>query len=167
MTLADGTEFSPQALESRLKFSPYVKEAVVIGQGKPFLAALISIDGRIVGKWAGDNKLTYTTYSDLAAKPEVYDLIQRELATVNEMLPEANRLRMFTLLYKELDADEGEITRSGKLCRAVVADRYEEVIQAVYGGAGSLVVDKTIDLQDGKSARIQTTIMLRNLTTRG
>ena len=163
LKLSDGSLFAPQLAESRLKFSPYIKEAVVIGKNRPWLTALVCINGRIVGKWAGDNKVTYTTYSDLASKPEVADFIEKELATTNKDLPEPAKIKRFALLYKDLDADEQELTRNGKIRRKVVEERYRDIIEALYAGAGSLPVDTTIDLQDGKSARIQTTLHIRNL----
>lgn len=163
LMLSDGTSFAPRFAESKLKFSPYIKEAVVVGKDRPYLTAMICIDGRIVGKWAGDNKLSYTTYSNLAAKPEVYDFIEKELARVNRELPEAARIKRFTLLYKDLDADEEELTRNGKVQRKVVESRYGDVIAAIYAGNESLPVDTTIDLQDGKSTRIQTTLYFRTL----
>lgn len=163
LTLSDGSPFAPQLAENRLKFSPYIKEAVVIGRNRPYLTALICIDGRIVGKWAGENKISYTTYSDLTSKPEVADFIEKELAKANRELPEPAKIKRFALLYKDLDPDEEEMTRNGKVRRAVVEERYSEVIEALYGGTATLPIDKTIELQDGKSARIQTTLHIRNL----
>ena len=128
MKLADGTQFSPQFIENRLKFSPYVKEAVVIGHDRPFLTAMLCIDMGVVGKWAEKSRLSYTTYTDLSAKPQVYDLLQREVDLVNEKLPEAARIAKFVLLYKELDADDEELTRTRKVRRGFVEERYREVI---------------------------------------
>lgn len=164
LPLADGSSLAPQSVEGKLKFSPYIREAMVIGSGNPFLAALVCMDGRVVGKWAGDNKIAFTTYSDLAAKPEVADFIAGELAKANRELPEASRIKRFALLYKDLDADEDELTRTGKVRRAVVAERYREIVEALYSDVQQLPVDVTIDLQDGKSARIVSTVHFRNLT---
>lgn len=161
--LADGSVLAPQSVEGRLKFSPYIKEAVVFGSGNPFLTALVCMDGRVVGKWAGDNKIAFTTYSDLAAKPEVADFIAGELAKGNQELPEASRIKRFALLYKDLDADEDELTRTGKVRRAVVSERYREIVDALYTDVEQLPIDVTIDLQDGKSARIVSTVHFRNL----
>jgi len=163
MRLADGASFAPQLAESKLKFSPYIKEAVVIGSGKPFLTALICIEGFLTGKWAGDNKIAFTTYSDLTAKPEVADFIAAELAKANQELPEAARINRFALLYKDLDADENELTRTGKVRRAEVSERYRDIIEALYTKAETVPIDITIDLQDGKSTRIVSTVHLRNL----
>ena len=163
ITLADGTKIAPQSVESKLTFSPYIKEAVVIGAGRPFLTALVCIDGRILGKWAGDNKITYMTYSDLTSKQEIAAFIEKEMAKANRELPEKTRIKRFALLYKDLDADEDELTRTGKVRRAVINERYKEIIEGLYSGADSMPIDVTIDLQDGKSARIKTTVHLRNL----
>ncbi len=163
MRLADGTQFSPQYIENRLKFSPYIKEAVVIGNDRPQLTAMICIDMSIVGKWAENQKISYTTYTDLAAREPVYGLLQKEVEKVNETLPEAAKLRRFVLLYKELDADDEELTRTRKVRRAFVEDRYQGVIDALYSDRTHVPIDTTIKFQDGKTARFQTTLLLRNL----
>jgi long-chain acyl-CoA synthetase len=163
MKLADGTQFSPQFVENRLKFSPYVKEAVVVGKDRPFLTAMLCIDMGVVGKWAEKNKLSYTTYTDLSAKKEVYDLVQEAVDEVNETLPEAARIEKFVLLYKELDADDEELTRTRKVRRVFVEERYKEVISALYGDAHEVPIDTTIRFQDGKTSRIRTTLLVRRL----
>jgi long-chain acyl-CoA synthetase len=165
MQLAGGAQFSPQYLENRLKFSPYVKEAVVIGKDRPYLTAMLCIDLGIVGKWAEKHKLGYTTYTDLAAKSEVYELLHQEVAKVNETLPAAARIRKFVLLYKELDADDEELTRTRKVRRGFVEERYREVIAALYGEARQVPIDALIRFQDGKTARIRTTLEVRELAT--
>jgi long-chain acyl-CoA synthetase len=163
LRLADGTQFSPQFIENRLKFSPYVKEAVVIGKGRPFLTALVCIDRETVGKWAEARKLSYTTYTDLSAKRDVYDLVQKEIDSVNTTLPAAARIRKFVLLYKELDADDEELTRTRKVRRAFVEERYQPIIAALYGEADRICVDTTIRFQDGKTARIRADLAVRHL----
>jgi long-chain acyl-CoA synthetase len=163
MSLADGTRFSPQFIENRLKFSPYVKEAVVVGKDRPYLTAMLCIDMGVVGKWAERNKLSYTTYTDLSAKPEVYDLVQAAVDEVNETLPGAARIQKFVLLFKELDADDEELTRTRKVRRGFVEERYQEVIAALYGEAPQVAIDTTIKFQDGKTARIRTTLLVRRL----
>ncbi len=163
LRLADGTQFSPQFIENRLKFSPYIKEAVVIGKGRPFLTALVCIDRDTTGKWAEARKLSYTTYTDLSSKQDVYDLVQKEIDGVNETLPKAARIRKFVLLYKELDADDEELTRTRKVRRAFVEQRYESIIAALYGEEKHIAIDTTIRFQDGKTARIQADLALRSL----
>lgn len=163
MRLADGTQFSPQYIENRLKFSPYIKEAVVIGNDRPQLTVMICIDMSIVGKWAENQKISYTTYTDLAAKEPVYGLLQDEVEKVNETLPQAAKIRRFVLLYKELDADDEELTRTRKVRRAFVEDRYKDVIDALYSDRTQVPIDTTIKFQDGKTARFQMTLLLRDL----
>jgi long-chain acyl-CoA synthetase len=163
LRLADGTQFSPQFIENRLKFSPYLKEAVVLGQDRPFLTALLCIDRETAGKWAENRKLSYTTYTDLAAKREVYDLVQREVDAVNETLPKAARIRKFVLLYKELDADDEELTRTRKVRRTFVEQRYASIIAALYGDVEHIAIDTEIRFQDGKTARIQADLAVRRL----
>jgi long-chain acyl-CoA synthetase len=163
LRLADGTQFSPQFIENRLKFSPYVKEAVVVGKDRPYLTALVCIDQGIVGKWAEKQKLSYTTYTDLSAKPQVYDLLQGEIDKVNATLPSAARIRKFVLLYKELDADDEELTRTRKVRRTFVEERYRKIVSALYGDDDRIAVDTTIKFQDGKTARIQANLAVRRL----
>ena len=163
MKLADGTQFSPQFIENRLKFSPYVKEAVVVGHDRPYLTAMLCIDMGVVGKWAEKNRISYTTYTDLSAKPPVYDLLQKEVDKVNLTLPAAARIHKFVLLYKELDADDEELTRTRKVRRGFVEQRYQEVIVALYGEAPEVAIDTTIKFQDGKTTRIRTTLLVRRL----
>ncbi len=161
--MSDGSLLAPQAIESKLKFSPYISEALLVGANRPCLVVLVCLSGRVMGKWAGDNKISYSTYSDLVSKPEVYDLISQELAKANRELPENARISRFTLLYKELDPDDDEMTRTGKVRRQVVEKRYSEIIEALYSEAESLEIDTEIDLQEGRSARIQSRILFRNL----
>ncbi|HSD21147.1 MAG TPA: AMP-binding protein [Anaeromyxobacter sp.] len=163
MRLSDGTRFSPQFIENRLKFSPYVKEAVVLGKDRPYLTAMLCIDMGVVGKWAERQRLSYTTYTDLSAKPEVYDLMQREVDEVNRTLPAAARIHKFVLLYKELDADDEELTRTRKVRRAFVEERYRDVVAALYGDVPEVRVDTTIRFQDGKTSHIRTTLLVRQL----
>lgn len=153
-----GDRFSPQYIENKLKFSPFVAEAVVLGSGQSHLAAMICIRFPIVSKWAERQRIAFTTYSDLAARPQVLRLLQDEVEKVNARLPPAQRLRKFVLLYKELDADDGELTRTRKVRRGVIAEKYGEIITAIYSDAQSIPVDTTIAFQDGTTQRIRTTL---------
>jgi long-chain acyl-CoA synthetase len=153
--LLDGTTLAPQFLENKLKFSPYVKEAVVVGQDRPFVAAMINIDMDTVGKWAERRQIPYTTYADLAQKPEVYALIHREVERVNHDLPPPTRIRRYVLLHKELDPDDEEITRTRKVRRRVIAERYGAFIDAFYDGRREVEVSTTITYEDGRQATIQ------------
>ncbi|MCA9972704.1 MAG: long-chain fatty acid--CoA ligase [Anaerolineales bacterium] len=163
MTLHDGTKFSPQFIENKLKFSPYVKEAVVFGGDWPFVSAMINIDMENTGKWAENNQLAYTTYTDLAQKPDVYTLVRAHVEEANADLPEAARIRRFLLLHKELDADDAELTRTRKVRRRFVAQRYDDIIAALYSQNDHLDVETTITYQDGRTAVLQTRLAIETL----
>ncbi|MEW5772795.1 MAG: AMP-binding protein [Thermodesulfobacteriota bacterium] len=163
MHLADGVRFSPQFMENKLKFSPYVREAVVLGQGRDRITAIVCIDGEIVGRWAESKLITYTTYQDLAAKPEVYDLLAGEVRRINATLPEETRVSRFTLLFKELDADDGELTRTRKVRRQVVGERYGAVIDALYSAAVQVEVRACILYQDGRSREMCGTLRIMDV----
>jgi long-chain acyl-CoA synthetase len=160
---ARGDRFSPQYIENKLKFSPYVAEAVVLGAGRSHLAAMICIRFPIVSKWAERNRIAFTTYSDLAAKPQVLELLRAEVEKVNATLPPAQQLRDFVLLYKELDADDEELTRTRKVRRGVIAQKYGDIIDAIYRGDPAIPVDTTIAFQDGTKQRIRTTLTVARM----
>ncbi len=163
MTLHDGTKFSPQFIENKLKFSPYIKEAVVFGGDWPYVSAMINIDMANVGKWAENHQITYTTYTDLAQKPEVYALVGRDVARANTGLPPAARIKRYLLLHKELDADDAELTRTRKVRRRFVNERYKEIIDGLYGDGNSLKIQSTITYQDGRTAVIETTLHIQDV----
>ncbi|MFQ5436575.1 MAG: AMP-binding protein, partial [Anaerolineae bacterium] len=163
MTLHDGTKFSPQFIENKLKFSPYVKEAVVFGGDWPFVTTMINIDMENVGKWAENNHLAYTTYTDLAQKSQVYELVRKHVEASNADLPPAARIRRFLLLHKELDADDAELTRTRKVRRRFVAQRYDDIISALYSRNDHLDIETTITYQDGRTATLQTRLHIETL----
>ncbi len=164
MRLADGTLFSPQFIENKLKFSPFVREAVVVGHGRPFIAAILNIDMPVVGKWAEERQIAYTTYTDLSQKPEVYALVAGEARRANDTLPASARVRRFVLLYKELDADDGELTRTRKVRRRVIADRYGGLIEAMYQDRmDQVAVRATITYQDGTTAVVETAVRVEEV----
>ncbi len=163
MHLTDGTRFSPQFIENKLKFSPYIKEAVCMGNEEDYIASMICIDYPNVGKWAETRRISYTTYTDLAGKPEVYKMIEEEVRKVNATLPETSPIRKFVLLYKELDADDDELTRTRKVRRAFVSERYSEVICAMYSNAEDIRIEATIKYQDGKTSHIETTLLIEDM----
>ena len=162
-SLANGTKFAPQFIENKLKFSPYIKEAVAIGQDRPYVAAMINIDMENVGKWAERRQVAYTTYTDLAQKPEVYELIAREVERVNRDLDEAMQIKRYVLLHKELDADDEEITRTRKVRRGFVAKKYDTIIAALYAEATEVPVTSVITYQDGRQATIETKLAIRSV----
>jgi long-chain acyl-CoA synthetase len=158
-----GDRFSPQYLENKLKFSPYIAEAVVLGAGRDVLAAMLCIRFSIVSKWAEKNRITFTTYTDLSARDEVYALLQKEVEAVNATLPAAQRISRFLLLYKELDADDGELTRTRKVRRGVINEKYTDIIEAIYAGRRDIPVDTVIRFQDGTTQRVRTTLRVVEL----
>jgi len=155
---SDGDRFSPQYIENKLKFSPYIAEAVVLGDGRPHLTAMLCIRFPIVSKWAERSRIAFTTYSDLSARDQVIDLLAAEVAKVNATLPTPQRIRAFLLLYKELDADDGELTRTRKVRRGVIGEKYGDIIEAMYNGTKTIPVDTTIAFQDGTTQRIRTSL---------
>ena len=158
-----GDRFSPQYIENKLKFSPYIAEAVVLGAGRGHLAAMICIRYSIISKWAEKNRIAFTTYTDLASRREVYALLRKEVESVNATLPPAQRISRFLLLYKELDADDGELTRTRKVRRSVINEKYADIIDAIYGGKSDIPVDTVIRFQDGTTQRIRTTLRVIDL----
>lgn len=163
MTLHDGTKFSPQFIENKLKFSPYIREAVVFGGDWPFVTAMINIDMENTGKWAENRQIAYTTYTDLSQKPEVYALVRKQVETANADLPEAARIRRFLLLHKELDADDAELTRTRKVRRSFVAQRYDDIISTLYSQSEHMDVETSITYQDGRTAQLRTRLRIESL----
>ncbi|EIV8509253.1 long-chain fatty acid--CoA ligase [Vibrio parahaemolyticus] len=158
-----GDRYSPQFIENKLKFSPFIAEAVVVGKGRPWLSAIICIRYAIVAKWAEQKGIAFTNYTNLSAQPEVYQAIREEVLKVNESLPEAQKISKFILLYKELDADDGELTRTRKVRRGVVAEKYGDIIETIYSAAPTVDVDTVITYQDGTKTRIQTSLVIETL----
>lgn len=159
--LKDGQPFSPQYLETRLKFSPYVKDSWVIGNNLDYITAVLCVDYAVVGKWADEKKLNYTSYQELSQMPEVYDLIEKQIKQANKDLPDAAKVAKFTNLYKELDADDDELTRTRKLRRAFVEKRYKDILTALYSDADSVHIDTEIKYEDGRKAHIITDLHIR------
>jgi len=163
MTLNDGRPFSPQYLETRLKFSPYISEAWVIGDKREFITAVMCIDYSVVGKWADEKKLNYTSYMELSQKSQVYDLVQAQIEEANKDLPGPAKIHRFVNLYKVFDADDEELTRTSKLRRAFVEKRYEDIVKALYSEGDSVHMDTTITYEDGREQRIKTDLHVRNI----
>jgi long-chain acyl-CoA synthetase len=162
--LADGKKFSPQYTEVRLRFSPYIKDALVIGgEDKDFVSALINIDLDNVGRFAESKRIPYTTFTDLSQKWEVVDLVKKEVGKVNRTLPEWARVKRFVNLHKEFDADEAELTRTRKLRRTFVEDRYRDLVQALYGAEKEYAVEAAITYRDGRKGVIRTAIHINSM----
>jgi long-chain acyl-CoA synthetase len=155
-----GEMFSPMFLENKLKFSPYIKEAVVFGDKQAYVSALINIDPIVVGKWAEDQGISYTTFMDLSAKPEVAELVHQEVVGVNKRAEKTHfRIQRFAILYKLLDTDDGELTKTGKIRRKFVREKYEHLYDALYDeSVTEKEVEALFQYQDGQSAAVKTTI---------
>ncbi|MBL7174641.1 MAG: AMP-binding protein [Desulfobacteraceae bacterium] len=165
--LNDGTIFAPKYIENKLKFSPYIKEAVAHGQDMDYVATFVDIDYGAIGNWAERRHIAYTSYTDLAQKPEVYDLIFNEIKRVNKSLSDDEQLRgaqikRFLLLHKELDPDDGEITRTRKVRRKFVAEKYGDLIDALYSDKDSVEMDAKITYEDGRTTMIKANLRIRN-----
>ena len=158
MALADGSRFSPQYIETRLKFIPYIKDAWVIGHERDAVAAVVCIDAGVVGKWAEEHHVPYTSYPELSQKDEVRALIAEAVGHVNKGLPAAARIRRFVNLHKEFDADDEELTRTRKLRRAFLEERYRDVVEGLYSTAGQIHLDTTITYEDGRVSHSKTTL---------
>jgi long-chain acyl-CoA synthetase len=156
-----GEMFSPMFIENRLKFSPYIKEAVVFGDQRRYVAALINVDPIVVGKWAEDRGISFSTFMDLSAKPEVADLIREEVKKINHNAEKPHfRIHRFALLYKLLDVDDGELTKTGKIRRKFVREKYKDLYEALYDAA---VTEKEVEAfyqyQDGQTSTVKTRLL--------
>jgi long-chain acyl-CoA synthetase len=168
--LTDGTMFAPKYIENKLKFCPFIKEAVAHGKDMDFVATFIDIDYGAVGNWAERRHIAYTSYTDLAQKPEVYELIYNEINRVNKSLSQDEQLkgaqiRRFLLLHKELNPDDGEITRTRKVRRKFVAEKYANLIDALYTGKDSVDVEATFTYEDGRSTTMRANLKIRDAET--
>jgi len=155
-----GDMFSPMFLENALKFSPYIKEAVIYGNKEDFVACLINVDPIVVGKWAEDRGISFTTYMDLSGKPEVAELIMEQVIDVNSRAEKEHfKIKRFALLYKLLDVDDGELTKTGKIRRKYVQERYQNLYEALYDETvDKKDVEASFQYQDGQSTTVKTTI---------
>jgi long-chain acyl-CoA synthetase len=160
--LSDGSAFAPQFLENKLKFSPFIGEAVVFGHERPFVAAMISINAETVGNWAEHRGVVYTSFQELSAKPQVRELMRDEVRKCNATLPSAAQIRRFLLLHKELDADDNEVTRTRKIRRRFVAEKYNAVVEALYGGRSDVELATAITFEDGRRATIRSNVAIED-----
>jgi len=170
--LADGTLFAPKYLENKLKFFPYVKEAVCFGQGRDKVCAFINIDTAAIGNWAERRNLPYTGYADLASQPAVLDLIRECVEKANGDLAQDSTLansqiRRFLVLHKELEADDGELTRTRKVRRRHIADKYAVLIDALYSDKTSCYVETQMRFEDGRSGTVSADLQIVEAKTFG
>ena len=158
-----GDAFSPDFIETRLKFSPYIKEAVVFGEGRPYITLMVNIDFGNVGVWAEERMIPYTTYMDLSQQPAVAELILAEVRKVNEQLPDVMKIRKFFLLYKLLDADDEEMTRTGKVRRRFVYGLYLKLIESMYRDQEEVDVKAKVQYRDGQIGKVETRVKIISL----
>lgn len=162
--LKGGRKFSPQFAEIRLRFCPYIKDALVVGgEDKDQVTAIVNIDLDNVGRWAEARRIPYTTFTDLSQKPEVIELIKKDIQRINKFLPEWSRIRKFVNLHKEFDADEAELTRTRKLRRTFVESRYSDLITALYGEDREYNVEASVTYRDGRKGVIKTSIYINTV----
>ncbi|MCX7857075.1 MAG: AMP-binding protein [Deltaproteobacteria bacterium] len=163
MRLKGGEAFSPDFIETRLKFSPYIKEAVVFGEGREYVTGFICIDFGNVGSWAEARMIPYTTYTDLSQQKPVEELILSEVRRINHELPRPMRLKRILLLYKMLDPDDEELTRTGKVRRKFVYQRYIDLVEAMYSGKEEIEVTGKVQYRDGHVGTITTKVRILNV----
>ena len=168
--LNDGTMFAPKYIENKLKFSPYIKESVAHGMNRDFVAVFVDIDFGAVANWAERRHIGFTSYTDLAQKPEIYDLIYNEIVRVNKSLSEDEQLKnsqikRYLLLHKELNPDDGEITRTRKVRRRFIAEKYAILIEALYGGKDNVDVEAKVTYEDGRTTTMKANLKIRDVET--
>ena len=166
----DGAMFAPKYVENKLKFFPYIKEAVAYGDGRAHVCVMVNIDAQAVGSWAERHNLPYAGYTDLAQKPEVYQLIGDCIEKVNadlsrDALLAGSQVSRFLVLHKELDADDGELTRTNKVRRSFIAEKYQPLVDALYGGKSEQHITTTVKFEDGRVGSVSATLKISDLKT--
>jgi len=162
--LPSGDKLAPQLIESRLRFSPYVKDAwVLAGPDRAYASAVIIINYESVGRWAGQRGLAYTNFAELSQKPQVYELVKQEIERINKTLPPGVRLKKYVNLHKELDPDEGELTRNRRLKRVFLQERYRDLIKAIYDNQNEVPVEVRVTYRDGRVATVRTVLSIQPL----
>ena len=170
--LNDGTLFAPKYIENKLKFFPNIREVVAFGDKRDFVAVMLNIDLTAVGSWAERNNLAYASYQELAGHPLVYDMLEKNVAEVNRSLaadPQmaGAQVRRFLILHKELDADDGELTRTQKVRRGFIAERYAPLITALYDGSSEADISTQVTFEDGRKGVIKARVKIRDMVPIG
>jgi long-chain acyl-CoA synthetase len=162
--LTSGERLAPQSIESRLRFSPYIKDAwVIAGPEGAYTSVIIIINYNNVSRWAGQRRVAYTTFTDLSQKSEVYSLVKTEIDKINRTLPPGIRLKKYVNLHKEFDPDEGELTRTRKLRRTFLEERYRELIDAIYGDKTEVPIEARVRYRDGRMGIIKTILNIKSI----
>ena len=167
--LEDGTMFAPKYIENKLKFSPFIKEVVAHGNERDKVTAFINIDLEAVGNWAERKGLSYTSYTDLAGKTEVYDLVKNDIERVNVSLSKdaqlfGSQVQRFLILHKELDPDDNELTRTRKVRRRFVAEKYAVLIDALYSDGDKVLIETEVTFEDGRSGSIKAELAIHDVS---
>jgi long-chain acyl-CoA synthetase len=162
--------FAPKYVENKLKFFPHINEAVAYGDGRERVCVMLNIDFDAVGNWAERRNLPYAGYTDLAQKPEVYQLVQECIEKVNadlanDALLAGSQVSRFLVLHKELDADDGELTRTNKVRRGFIAEKYQPLVDALYGGKTSQYIETAVKFEDGRSGSVSATLAIGDTKT--
>jgi long-chain acyl-CoA synthetase len=168
--LTDGTLFPPKYIENKLKFYPNIREVVAYGDQRDFVCVMINIDLTAVGSWAERNNVVYGSYQELAGHPLVYDMVEKNVAEVNRSLAQDTvmagaQIKRFLILHKELDADDGELTRTQKVRRGFIADRYGALIKALYDGSKEADISTEVTFEDGRKGTISARVKIRDMKT--
>jgi long-chain acyl-CoA synthetase len=164
--LSDGTLFPPKYIENKLKFYPNIREVVAYGDKSDFVAVMLNIDLTAVGSWAERNNVVYGSYQELASHPMVYDMLQKHVEEVNRSLAADKmtagaQIKRFLILHKELDADDGELTRTQKVRRGFIAERYAPLVQALYDGSAEADISTQVTFEDGRKGVISARVKIR------
>ncbi|MDO5613757.1 MAG: AMP-binding protein [Paracoccus sp. (in: a-proteobacteria)] len=165
--MADGSMFAPKYVENKLKFYPNILEAVVIGNGRDYCTAFINIDLTAVGNWAERNNVAYASYQELAGNPRVYETIRKHIEEVNASVAQdamlsGCQIHRFLVLHKELDADDGEMTRTRKVKRGVISEKFADLIEAMYGGKDSIYTETEVTYEDGRKGKLKATVRIED-----
>lgn len=168
--MADGAMFAPKYVENKLKFYPNILEAVVFGAGRDYCCAFINIDLSAVGSWAERNNIAYASYQELAGHPQVLEMIQNHVEEVNRSVAEdpmlsACQVHRFLVLHKELDADDGELTRTRKVRRKIIGEKFEDLVTALYDGSKEIYTETEVTYEDGRKGKIRATLEIRDAAT--
>ncbi len=165
--LASGHPYPPQFIETRLRFSPFIKDVMVLGEAtRPWVGALINIDMAVTSRWAEERRIAFSTFTDLSQRPEVRQLVQGEIRRINQLLPESSRVVRFANFPKELDPDEGELTRTRKLRREFLEVRYRALIDGLYAGAADIACEIAVTYQDGRQGVLRATVVATDIDQR-
>ena len=168
--LDDGAMFAPKFIENKLKFFPEIREAVAFGDGRAYVSAFVNVDLEAVGNWAERNGVAYASYQELAAHPEVYETVKRQIEQVNRDLAQdpnlaSSQIKRFLILHKELDADDGELTRTRKVRRRIVAEKYQPLIEGLYSSADHAYIETQVTFEDGRTGTISADLKIAEVAT--